>query len=93
MNAALTAHLLPVVAVAVPLLWFVGRRVGLGLSLVVGFAVAVFDDEVVPHFPGSPIACVLSSHANPCVGRQIDWLMALTFVVPLLAGLLYKETH
>jgi hypothetical protein len=72
--------------------WFIGHRVGLGRSLALMFLTGVFSVLIVPHVPHSPIACVLSKSAHPCSsGHQLDWLMALVFIVPLGVGILTKN--
>ena len=70
--------------ILVPLALYLFSRMGELRYAVIMLAVAAVAVLIVPHIPGSPIAClaVHAKHGNPCARRQA-WVIILCFAVPL----------
>lgn len=91
--------------VLIPLTLWLGKRTGVGASFLVAIATAFFMGFVVPHIPGSPIACLDLDRApaagqstsawlasNPCAAHM-DAVYYLNLAVPLLAGFAWAEVR
>lgn len=68
----------------------IGRRIGDTVPMLLMLLTGVFMVFAAPKFPGSPIACLDVKPRGCTTSQQIDWVMALAFLVPMAVAVAYK---
>ena len=87
---AVQGGIIAAVAVLVPLVLLVMRRIGDLVPAVIMLGTGAFVVWVLPSVPYSPVACLAAHGKDPCTGTQLDWLVGLAFVLPAALAVAYK---